>query len=950
MEPFLLKLAKEIHHQFPDDLKNVCIVLPNRRASLFLKKHLAEIYQKTIWSPVIFSIEDFIIKLSGYKSIDTLELLFQFYHVYKSIEKTEAKSFVEFSKWAPTLLNDFNEIDNYLADAEKLFTTVNQIRALEIWNLDKKEPSAIQLQFIAFWQKLFPYYKNLKEHLHSQNLAYQGMAGRYCAENLHHINSQLTYKKIFFAGFNALNKSEEKIIQFLMLHKKAELFWDADEYYMDNEIQEAGYFLRFYKQKWFDNKEQKFNWIENYWRKSEKTIEIIGTAKNINQVKAAGEILEKLESKNNYQDTAVVLADENLLMPLLNSIPDSVKNLNVTMGMPLKYIPFYNLVEQILEMHEHAIKHAKDNIKNYRFYHSDISKLLQNPLIASIWKEKEAGFLLQKLDTYIKRKNRVYITLKELESQCYNNEITFLNELNPILTNWENKPIVAIKAIKSLIALFKKNLANVNQPEKQKIEAEYLFLFNKIFNRLERYISLFDAIIDVATLRSLFNQILRNESMPFYGEPLTGLQIMGVLETRTIDFENVILISTNEGVLPSGKTINSLIPFDIKRAFGLPTYSEKDSIFAYHFYRLLQRAKKIFLIYNTDADDLGGGEKSRYISQLIQELPQHNNNIQIVEKIKTLDVPKIAAKEIIKPKNELVLQQLHQWIEKGVSPSALNTYINCPLDFYYKYVLKLREKEEDAVEETIEASSLGNYIHATLQEIFTPFLNKVVNETDLINAKKLVPEILKTNFLKDFTIEDISFGKNYITYTMAEKQILKFIEKEIDEIKNLKKDNKHITIIGLEKDFETELYFNCNRKTYKAKLAGRIDRIDKIGNTIRVIDYKTGKVEEKELIINNVDEIKLLGGEKSKALQLLTYAVLYQSQLKENENIEAGIISFRTINKPYYFLKINNDISITSENINQTQMLIAQILEEIFNSNIPFQHHSSAKYCNWCNT
>ncbi|MFN7013192.1 MAG: PD-(D/E)XK nuclease family protein, partial [Bacteroidia bacterium] len=312
MEAFLHKLAKEIHRQFPDELKDICIVLPNRRASLFLKKHLSEIYNKTIWAPEIFATEDFISKHSGYNSIDNLELLFQFYEVYKNIEKEEAKNLEEFSKWAPTLLSDFNEIDNYLADAEKLFSTVNQIRALEIWNLGEQEPTPIQLQFIAFWEKLNTYYKTLKEKLHAKNLAYPGMAARHSAENIAHIASQLTYKKIFFAGFNALNKAEEKIIQYLTLYKKAELFWDADTYYMDNETQEAGVFLRYYKQKWFDNQSQKFNWIENNWRNIDKKIEIIGTAKNLNQVKAAGEILAKLKSDKNYQDTAVVLADENL--------------------------------------------------------------------------------------------------------------------------------------------------------------------------------------------------------------------------------------------------------------------------------------------------------------------------------------------------------------------------------------------------------------------------------------------------------------------------------------------------------------------------------------------------------------------------------------------------------------------------------------------------------------
>lgn len=948
MEAFLHKLAEEIHRQFPDELKDICIVLPNRRASLFLKKHLAKIYNKTIWAPEIFATEDFISKHSGYNSIDNLELLFQFYEVYKNIEKEEAKSFEEFSKWAPTLLSDFNEIDNYLADAEKLFSTVNQIRALEIWNLGEQEPTPIQLQFIAFWKKLYTYYKNLKEKLHTKNLAYPGMAARHSAENIAHIASQLRYKKIFFAGFNALNKAEEKIIQYLTLHKKAELFWDADAYYMDNETQEAGAFLRYYKQKWFDNHGQKFNWIENNWRSSEKKIEIIGTAKNLNQVKAAGEILAKLKSDKNYQDTAVVLADENLLMPLLNSMPQEVEHLNVTMGMPLKYIPLYNLLEHILQMHEHAAKHAKENIKNYRFYHGDISRLLQNPLIAGIWNESEAGFLLQKLDAYIKRKNRVYITFAELESQCNPQELAFLYDLQPVLNNWENNPLLAIKGIKALIALFKNNLNSIQNKQKQKIEAEYLFMFSKICNRLERYIQSFDALMDVATLRSLFNQILRNESLAFYGEPLKGLQVMGVLETRTLDFETVILISANEGVLPSGKTMGSMIPFDIKRAFGLPTYSEKDSIFAYHFYRLLQRAKNIYLIYNTEADDLGGGEKSRYIAQLLQELPQQNSKVTITESILTLEVPKHTTNEIIKDKNEIVLQQLNKWIEKGISPSALNSYISCPLDFYYKYVLKLRESDEDAVEETIEANTLGSYIHNTLQEIYTPFINQILNETELKNAKEQIPEILKKQFLNDFSIEDISYGKNYLTYAMAEKQVLKFIDKEIEEVKRLKKDNQFITIIALEEAFETEISFNNNGKQTKAKLSGRIDRIDKIGNTIRVIDYKTGKVEDKEITLGNIEEILNSDGKKSKALQLLTYTVLYEQKLKEGDEIQTGIISFRNMNEPYYFLSIQKSEIINAEVIKQSKELIQEILEEIFNTDIPFEHNISAQYCTMC--
>jgi ATP-dependent helicase/nuclease subunit B len=873
-----------------------------------------------------------------------MELLFQFYEVYKNIEKEEAKTFEEFSKWAPTLLADFNEIDNYLADAEKLFSTVNQIRAIEVWNVGEQEPTPIQLQFLAFWEKLFPYYKNLKSHLHSKNLAFQGMAARHSADNIQHIATQIPYLKIFFAGFNALNKAEEKIIQHLTLHKKAELFWDTDAYYMDNEIQEAGIFLRNYKQKWFDNHEQKFNWLENYWRSEKKEIHIIGTAKNLNQVKAAGEILSKLPAENNFQDTAVVLADENLLMPLLNSIPDKVEHLNVTMGMPLKYIPLYNLLEHILLLHENAVKHAKGDIKKYRYYHSDIRKLLQHPLVANIWQEKEAGFFLQKLDAYIRRKNRVFIDFKELESQTNESEKTFLQALVPILNKWDNKPQMAIEGIKSLLQLFKVQLAKIENKQKQKIEAEYLFLFSKICNRIERYIKDFDAISDIATLRVLFNQVLRNETLAFYGEPLKGLQVMGVLETRTLDFETIIITSANEGILPSGKTMGTMLPFDIKKAFGLPTYSEKDSIFAYHFYRLLQRAKTIYLIYNTEADELGGGEKSRFISQIQQEIPEQNSEIKISQSILTLDVPSYTQNEKKKEKNELVLQQLFSWIEKGISPSALNTYITCPLDFYYKYVLKLRDSDEDEVEENIEASTMGNYMHNALQIIYTPFINKVLNENDLLEAKFKLPEILKKEFLQNYTEEDISSGKNLLTYNIAEKQLLKFLDKEIALIKELKKANKYLTILALEENFETEIPFNCNGKFINAKLAGRIDRIDKIGNTVRVLDYKTGAVNSNEVSLNSISQIT----DSSKALQLFTYALLYQKQLNANETLEAGIVSFRKQTETYFFLNIDSNTIINTELINNAQLVMQDILEEIFNTNIYFEHNPESSYCSIC--
>ena len=915
-ETFLQKTAQYIIKTYPNQLTDICIVLPNKRAGLFLKQNLSKLINKPSWLPQIIGTEELIEQLSEVEIIDNVTQLFELYNVYKK-SIAEPETFDEFSKWGQILLHDFNEIDRYLVPTSDLFKHINEIRALEVWNLGEREITEFQSHYLKFWKQLGNLYQLYRQHLTDNYIAYQGLAYRIVAESLtknpeQFIKEKITWHQLVFVGFNALNKAEELLITELKKQQKCEVLFDADEYYLNDDMQESGLFLRELKKK---NAFQPFNWVTNKFKTEEKKITVFGIPQNVGQAKYIATIINEISDIKNYTDTAVILADENLLIPVLQSIPEKIKNINVTMGYPLKNTPLNNFFEIYFTTLVNAERFG--NKGNLTYHHQDLIKLFQLPFSQLIFSKK---------------------VCETIKKEIIKNNWVFINKDKLV---WINKQLILpLKENYSIIEILEQCIAFIEEGknnEKFDIELEYLFQFALLFNQIKTLINTYPFLENSKEFYSLYHQILSSYSIALYGEPLKGLQVLGMLETRNIDFKNIILISANEGTLPAGKSFNSFIPFDIKRAYQLPTHIEKDAIYAYHFYRLIQNATNINILYNTETNEFGSGEQSRFITQIEHELIRYDN-ITINKQLVTY--PTIHKKVVdFNVKNTpTIINKIKERFAKGISPSALITYINCPLDFYYKYVLGVGEVEE--VEETIDIPTFGTYVHKSLEILYQNFVGKNITVDDLNLMLKKATTTVTAVFCEDFKINELQSGKNLLTLNVAQNYITTFIKNEIKYVNDL---SAPLFINALELELKSELIVDGVKITLK----GYADRIDSCGNQLRIIDYKTGLVEPAQLKIKDINE--LLDAKKSKAFQLLMYALMYT----KNNNIDAisltsGIISFRTLSNGFMPFTNNNAIIIDKIILSDFEVLVKDLIKEIFDIENSFAHQPNAKYCMFC--
>lgn len=949
MQSFLEKTVQYLYKKYGDDISELCIVLPNRRAGLFLKTHFCNNLKKTFWSPEIYATEDFVTLLSELQPADPSTLLFELYETVKKCNLNNSESFDEFSKWGQILLSDFNEMDRYLVDAKQLFGNLKDIKELENWSLNSVEPlTEFQKKYLNFWQLLGTYYTAFGKRILAQKQAYQGLAYRVVAENTEERVKKHSWKKIIFAGFNALNLAEEIIIEKLIDCDKAEIIWDVDSYYVNNINQEAGKFYRKYDTsgRFKKIKDRSIVFEEVLLTGGKKTITVIGAAKNVAQAKVAGNIVAELEKKEgSLETTALVLADENLLFPVLHSLPLGLEDINVTMGYPLKSTPVAGYFDILFGLHENGLKLANGRT-DYSFYHSDLIKLLNHPFTGIALASSDGIYSVKPVVQKIQNWNIVFASESNLEKIFSEKHQTEFEILKPVFKHWKSSDD-AVACVIYLIDILKNGIIvqqGAKAENKASLELEYLFAFTKIFKRIQVLMTDYPSSVnDVTTLRSILNQIVRSTTLPFYGEPLRGLQVMGMLETRTLDFENVILLSCNEDILPSGKSVNSFIPFELKKHFGLPTYSERDSIFAYHFYRLLQRATNIYLLYNTENDAFGSGEKSRFLTQLIYELPKINSNIIITEQLANIPIkPANGSNEIIIPKDARILEKLNEKAKSGFSPSLLNKYINCSLQFYFYGIAGL--KEADEVEETIGADMLGNAIHQVLEKLYQPFIGKKLIASDIKQMKPLVEGLTLSAFEEEYSSSQILFGKNLLTIKVALKFINNFLDAEIVTINNLEKAGTPLIIKALEDKLEGELIVGNEL----IKIKGTADRIDSIGKVTRIVDYKTGATKDTELKFEEWDSI-LTDSNLSKSFQLLMYAFMYQKMNPAiTENIQSGIITFRSLSAGLKPVNVNGNVILDSNILDEFEDQLQKLLHIIFDSSVPFKQTENLENCKYC--
>ncbi len=890
-------------------LKDCVLVLPSQRAGVFVKSELRKKVAHG-FLPEIFTIEKFVEKIAQIKSGDTIQLLFDFYKIYCQIEE-DPDTFDVFSSWAFVALQDFNEVDQYLVNSHDIFTYLRDIQRLRKWSVkgEFKETELIKDHF-KFMESLGKYYQKFYDFLLEKKTGYQGLLYREATHKVASFIEQQADKKFFFIGFNALNKAEEFLFQQFLATQRADIYWDIDRSFFESN-HAAGSFIRGYKTQWkyYQNRELKL--VSSHFS-SPKKIEVIGATKNIAQLKYAGEILESFES---FENTALVLGDESLLSVALNSIPKKVNSINITMGYPLQNVPTSQFVVSVFQLFINQEKLQKSDTNE--FYYKDVIRFFKNPIVYQIIQKHDPELIFHIQNT-ISGENRSFLSGELIQSYFadLDNEVSELLStiFAPIDTVEEfiNRILYFIEAVRDDVTV---------------LEKEYLYRFYTAFTQLKNLNNTHGYFQSIKTLFIFYRRIVASEKLSFQGEPLRGLQLMGMLETRVLDFENVIITSVNESIIPSNSTQNTFIPFDVKLQFGLPTYKEKDAIFSYHFFRLLQRAKNVYLLYNTESDSYGSGEKSRFISQLELINPDITTSF-LNQKVVT---QKRELQEI--HKHPSVLKKLEELAKKGISPSAIANYLYNPIAFYKDKVLGIRELEE--VEETVAANTLGTVVHDTLEELYKPYIHQFLKLEDLQSMQKIAKGLVEKYFRKHFRSGEMNRGKNRLIFEVANRYIERFLISE----KEVLKAGHQLKIIATEQKLETTL--QIPGVDFPVKIKGIVDRIDELNGVTRVIDYKTGMVAANDL---RVADLELLKDFKySKAIQILLYSLLYtQDKSIDADRLEAGIYSFKNLKNG--FLRVNfsgnyrsPDYKISEERLQEAIDRIGEVIAEIYNPLISFK-------------
>ena len=928
---FLEQMAEFHLQNYPNDISNICFVFPGRRAGVFFKKYLKEKTKKPIWEPPILTISDFFSQLSGMIQSDNITLLFRLHFCYCKTTGINI-SIDDFVPFGETILNDFNDIDNYLVDAKVLFSNLlaykmleddfshlsnEQIEAIKMfWNsFDPEKLSKHQEEFLKIWDKMFELYTNFKQLLTDREEAYSGMIYRTVAEKIKADRFvDMPYKQVVFAGFNLLNKCEQTLFNILHLQGKATFFWDFPPF--TNSLQKREY--RHISP--LDNAGGMFSSPKGWIPPSNKLplITIISTPNDLAVAQVAASKLTKIFLPKNEietEKTAIVLADENLLFPVLDSIPDDIKSINITLGYPINKTPAYTLIENILNFQKN-VRTTKEG-KTW-FYHRPLIALLRHQYIGKILELKNNDLI----DKLIKSK-QIFFEKESLQLDLQTDMI-----LSKIETT--NELTVYLKKILQLA------LNSLSEDENLKLEHEFVFNMLTIVNRLGDALSEHNIEPSPDTWLVLFKRLMEQATISFKGEPVKGLQIMGMQETRLLDFDTIIIPGMNEGIFPKTSIPDSFIPFNLRKGYELPTVENRDAIDAYYFYRLINRADDVYLIYSTTKTVTGeGGEQSRFLQQLYY---QYRGEIKIEN---------ISQSPKINKNIPIFASKSHQ---EMLSPSALSTYIDCPLQYYFIYIAKIKEPEE--LTEDLDQRTFGNLFHKIIETLYEKFIGKEVTASDLKQLvdnenelRKCANKVFEQNIPFVTQVSDTFIdlqGKNILVYEILLKYTKQLLTLEIE--------NTPFILVDLEKKVSMPLTLPNGQIV---NIGGYIDRIDLKNNKLRIIDYKTGKTGQ--TIKNISDLFDTMKHRDIKAVfQTLVYAHIV-AQTNSNREIAPCVISLRKLHGEKFaadlFLNPNkNEKQIITYNLVKEEFieLLTNLVDEIISPDIPFKQTENKKVCEYC--
>lgn len=934
---FVNHIAEYIHtNELP--LEHLIIVLPSERAKKYISSALYEVYQRPLLAPKMVTIDQWVRSYSPQTVIDPTRALIRLFEIQLKNAKTiEDASFDEFFTWGMTLLSDFNEIDRYLLDAKQVFKNLADIKEIENWSFGDENLTASQVKFMEFWDRLPGYYHELNKELDARNMCYAGKGYRHLATNIDKLFED-EKAQYLFAGFNALSDAELAIMRQLDTMGRAHILIDADEFYYKDSTHEAGSFLRALSHK-LDGK--KLNFIRNSLSEKAMDVTLISSAQKTGQAKIAATILER-STKEELDSTVLLLADETLIDSVIKNLPKSIGKANITLGLPIRNTAIKTWADLLFSIQENKTRFKTDAI-----YFYDLQAFWNHPFVNAVLDENERDLLLQAERNIIQR-NSIFISVERLKVGAKAQEL-----LRLCTTNWKYDWALAMINIRKLNAMIYESLEDEFAFEKAMLEA-----FDHSIIELQNIIEEGFPEMSIKSFRQLFNLHWGSRSIAYHGNPMEGLQIMGLLETRALDFKRVIVIGMNEGNLPPTNPIQTMIPIDLRRYLGLPTPREKQGLFAHHFYRLLHHCEELYVTYSSADESIGSNEPSRYLLQLEMELSRLNPNVKIEKKIYSLSSEEQKMEKKIEKTPE-ILARMDELFAGSTSASMIKKYLTCPLDFYFRYVMDFGEAE--SIEEEIEHSTFGTFIHDTLEELYTPFARFDKTGTKVTPAPSNITSLDIDRMLKNFKIvltnkfmlhfnndrEAFTKGKNLLSYQMAQELTERFLK---SEKVFLEKQTQLVFIEALEQEYSTEIEVEVRGELKKVRLRGFIDRIDRVGDTVRIIDYKSGKVDPKSVDFPSrqfdCEAVAKAFATKKHILQLSLYAFLYNR--KHGILPESSIISFISGNNEPFTLDTKR-LSL-QEVIDEFPNYIAEILEAIYDIEIPFSHDSSAyfSYCQYC--
>ncbi|MFO0494612.1 MAG: PD-(D/E)XK nuclease family protein [Flavobacteriia bacterium] len=921
--------------------RNLTIVLPSERAKKYIASSMFTLEGKPLLAPEMVTIDKWVRSFSDRTVIDRTRTLIRLFKIQLA-NPTDPKdvSFDEFMAWGNILLSDFDEIDRYKLDSKDVFKNLASIKEIESWSFAQEELTEGQKRFMQFWDRLPGYYIQLNEQLDKEGLCYVGSAYRFLSQNIDVLFRERKERVFLFAGFNALSPSEISIIKQLHQLGRAHVIIDADTFYLNDNNHEAGKFLRILQS---ELGLKSLPHIADDLSTKSTDLSIIECAQHTGQVKVASTILASL-NKQDLNETLILLADESLIAPLMKNLPATIEKANITLGLPLRSTALRTWIELIFTIQENKIRY-----KTQAIYIQDLQRFWNHPFTLLLLSDKEKADIIR-IEQELIKCNSIFVK-KDRVLTAGNAD----KSLNYLLQDWNGDWLSAIQTIRALNRELYNSFGKDDEFEKAILET-----FDREIIDFENLVREGLPDMTLKSFKHLFFQHWNTKSIAYHGNPIDGLQIMGLLETRLLDFKNIIVLGLNEGKMPPTNPLQTMIPMDLRSYLGLPTPREKQGLFAHHFYRLLQRCDTMWTTYTSSQENIGSNEASRYLLQLELELSRLNPNFQLKKEFYSIpnDTGLTESVQQVQKTDEIILR-LDEFFNKPISASAINKYINCPLDFYYRYLLEFGE--EESIEEEVESNTFGTFIHNVLEELYIPFSrhdkkgqkvipqppNILPSDIDLMLQK--FETLIRNEFLKHFDDDASAFesGKNLLSFRMAIELTKRILE---EERKFLLTQTSPVFIEYIEIEMHAHVNITVNGQPKAIALKGFIDRIDSVNGKIRIIDYKSGKVKAEDVSMSGYDpDTSLMDyfSTTKHAIQLALYTYLYQQnsgQFPESANIyslvnlKGGLFPLQSTSLDY------NEITLLFE------AFLQEVVNQLYDKEIPFFHQVKGhrSYCQYC--